>query len=548
MFYSKKETKNQIYRTAMYLRLSREDGDKSESDSIANQRALINEYLKTQPNLCCVDEFVDDGYSGANFQRPAFSRMVEDLKSGAVNCIVLKDLSRFGRNYIEVGRYLEQIFPMLGVRVIAINDGYDSADKATSHDAIMLPIKNLMNDIYCRDISVKIKSQLDTKRKRGEFVGNFAMYGYIRDPKDRGKLLIDTYSSQIVRQIFSWKLNGINEQRIADRLNAMGVLSPLEYKKQQGVPISENFKKKEKALWSYQAISRILKNETYTGTMVQGKTRKADHRSGRVIPLSPDQWIRKENTHDAIVDKQCFELVQELMKMDTRSCVGQGMVGLFSGLIECADCHSPMIAKFNRVGDKEYRYYICGGYKKKRRCSTHIVSYKKVYDVILQTLQAQIFLTEDIKRLLDQSKKTPQRKIIFSVWEQQRSDFQDQLSYYKSIKEKLFEDYAEDLLTKAEYLEYSQLYATKTEQTEKAIRELDQKIRSSERSVSDHSWMNSFIKHRNITELDRRCVVEMIKKIQIDSLGGVHVTFRFEERLNEALKEISQEEQKYAQR
>lgn len=415
MLFSKQEANNQIYRAAMYLRLSREDGDKSESDSIANQRALIHEYLKTQPNLCCVDEFVDDGYSGVNFQRPAFSRMYEDLKSGAVNCIVMKDLSRFGRNYIDVGRYLEQIFPTLGVRVIAINDGYDSTNKTQSHDAIMLPIKNLMNDIYCRDISVKIKSQLDTKRKRGEFIGNFAVYGYVRDPKDRGKLMIDEDAAEIVQQIFSWKLNGINEQRIAHRLNNMGVLSPLEYKKQQGYAISENFKKNETAQWTYQAVSRILKNEMYTGTMVQGKTRKADHRSGRVLPVSSNQWIRKENTHEAIIDKERFELVQELLKLDTRSSPDNCGVKLFAGLIECADCHSPMIAKVNRVGDKEYLYFICGGYKKDRSCTTHNISYKKVYDVVLKALQTQISLVEDIQRLLEQAKNTSSRKIVFSV-------------------------------------------------------------------------------------------------------------------------------------
>lgn len=547
MLFSKQEANNQIYRTAMYLRLSREDGDKSESDSIANQRALIHEYLKTQPNLCCVDEFVDDGCSGVNFERPAFSRMYEDLKNGAVNCIVMKDLSRFGRNYIDVGRYLEQIFPTLGVRVIAINDGYDSANKTQSHDAIMLPIKNLMNDIYCCDISIKIKSQLDTKRKRGEFIGNFAVYGYVRNPNDRGKLIIDEEAAEIVQQIFSLKLNGTNEQRIADRLNNMGVLSPLEYKKQQGYAISENFKKNDMAKWSYQAVSRILKNEMYTGTMVQGKTRKADHRSGQVVPVSSNQWIRKESTHEAIIDKERFELVQELLKLDTRSSPDTNGVKLFAGLIECADCHSPMIAKINHVGDKEYLYFICGGYKKDRSCTTHNISYKKVYDVTLKALQTQIFLIEDIQRLLEQAKNAPSRKIVFSVWERQRINLENRLQHYKKIKEKLYEDYVEELLTKDEYLEYSQLYGSKTEETEKLLRELEQKVRDSEKSDSDDQWMNTFIKHRNITELDRLCVVEMIKKIQVDDHGGIHITFRFEDQISAILGEISQEEQIHAE-
>lgn len=547
MLFSKQEARKQIYRTAMYLRLSREDGDKGESDSIANQRALIREFLKTQPNLCCVDEFVDDGYSGVNFERPAFLRMYEDLKNGAVNCIVMKDLSRFGRNYIDVGRYLEQIFPSLGVRVIAINDGYDSANKAQSHDAIMLPIKNLMNDIYCRDISVKIKSQLDTKRRLGEFIGNFAVYGYMRDPNDRGKLIIDREASNIVRQIFSWKLNGINEQKIADMLNSRGVLSPLEYKKQQGYKISENFKKNETAQWTYRAVSRILKNEMYTGTMVQGKTRKSDHRSSRIISVSSDQWIRKENTHEAIIEKERFELVQEVLKMDTRSSPDTSGVKLFSGLIECADCHSPMIAKINHVSGKEYQYFICGGYKKDRSCTTHNIGYKKVYDAVLKALQTQISLVEGIRRLLEQSKNMPSHKIVLSVWERQRIDLENQLQHYKKIKEKLYEDYAEELLTKDEYLEYSQIYGNKSEETERMLRELKQKTRDSERSDSDDKWINTFVKYRNITELDRLCIVEMIKKIQIADHGGIHITFRFEDQVSAILSEISQEEQIYAE-
>lgn len=547
MLFSKQETKSQIYRTAMYLRLSREGGDKSESDSIANQRALIREYLKVQPNLCCVDEFVDDGYSGANFQRPAFSRMYEDLKSGAVNCIVLKDLSRFGRNYIEVGRYLEQIFPSLGVRVIAINDGYDSANNAQSHDAIMLPIKNLMNDIYCRDISVKIKSQLDTKRRRGEFVGNFAVYGYMRDPKDRGKLVIDEVAAETVRRIFTWKLHGVNEQKIADQLNKMGTPSPLEYKKQQGYAISENFKKNETAQWSYQAVSRILKNEMYTGTMVQGKTRKADYRSERVISVSCDQWMRKENTHEAIVEKEQFELVQELLKLDTRSSPDENGVKLFSGLIECADCHSPMVAKLNRVGDKEYLYFICGGYKKDRRCTTHNIRYQKVYDAVLGALQVQISLVEDVQNLMEQVKNTPSHKITFSVWERQRINLENQLSHDRKIKEKLYEDYTSELLTKDEYLEYSQLYGGKIEETEKLLREAERKIREAEHSDEENRWMDTFAQHRNITELDRLCVVELIRKIEIDKSGGIVITFRFEDQISAVMNELTEEEKRYAE-
>lgn len=214
------------YRTALYLRLSREDGDKTESDSIANQRTLLEAYAADHPELCIVDEFVDDGYSGSNFERPAFQRLFRELEQGTINCVLVKDLSRFGRNYIEVGRYLERIFPVMRVRLIAVTDNYDSQSAWKTSDSIMVPMRNLLNDAYCRDISVKIKSQLAVKRKRGDFVGSFATYGYQKDPSNHSKLIVDELAAENVQSIFRWKISGMSNQGIADRLNAGKVPSP----------------------------------------------------------------------------------------------------------------------------------------------------------------------------------------------------------------------------------------------------------------------------------------------------------------------------------
>lgn len=195
------------YRTALYLRLSREDGDKTESDSVANQRTLLEAYAADHPELCIVDEFVDDGYSGSNFERPAFQNLFRELEQGTINCVLVKDLSRFGRNYIEVGRYLERIFPVMRVRLIAVTDNYDSQSAWKTSDSIMVPMRNLLNDAYCRDISVKIKSQLAVKRKRGDFVGSFATYGYQKDPGNHTKLIVDELAAETVQDIFRWKIN-----------------------------------------------------------------------------------------------------------------------------------------------------------------------------------------------------------------------------------------------------------------------------------------------------------------------------------------------------
>ena len=210
---------NGQYRCAVYLRLSRSDGDQQESNSIKNQRALLNDYLGKHPELHKVDEYVDDGYSGTNFERPDFKRMIQDIENRKINCIIVKDLSRFGRNYIETGRYLERIFPFMGVRFIAINDHYDSAEENDDKGRILIPFNNLINDTYCRDISMRVRSHLDVKRKEGQFIGSFAGYGYQKDPKDKNHLIIDEYAAGIVQEIFKQKLNGMSSQRIASHLN-----------------------------------------------------------------------------------------------------------------------------------------------------------------------------------------------------------------------------------------------------------------------------------------------------------------------------------------
>ena len=225
---------NGQYRCAAYLRLSRSDGDQQESNSIKNQRALLNDYLGKHPELHKVDEYVDDGYSGTNFERPDFKRMMQDIENRKINCIIVKDLSRFGRNYIETGRYLERIFPFMGVRFIAINDHYDSAEENDDKGRILIPFNNLINDTYCRDISMRVRSHLDVKRKEGQFIGSFAGYGYQKDPKDKNHLIIDEYAAGIVQEIFKLKLNGMSAQHIANHLNELGVLPPNEYKRASG--------------------------------------------------------------------------------------------------------------------------------------------------------------------------------------------------------------------------------------------------------------------------------------------------------------------------
>lgn len=256
--------------------------------------------------------------------------MMENIKKGIVDCIVVKDLFRFGREYIDSGRYLECLFPALGVRFIAINDNYDSLDRKDPSDEIMLPFKNLMNDAYCRDISIKIRSHLEVKRRKGEFTGAFVPYGYKKDACNKNKIVTDPFAAGVVKDIFRFKLHGFSNDAIAAKLNAQGILSPMEYKNAQGSHYQTSFKVKEKALWSPVTVKRILENEVYIGTLVQGKQTTPNHKVKKTVVKPESEWVRIPKNHEVVVFDRDFVLVQKLLGLDTRISPGQEEVSLLA--------------------------------------------------------------------------------------------------------------------------------------------------------------------------------------------------------------------------
>ena len=286
-----------LFNVAVYIRLSREDGDKEESDSVGNQRRLLTEYIAKKEEFILYDIYIDDGYSGTNFNRPDFQRMITDIEEGKVNCVIVKDLSRFGRDYIDTGRYLERYFPEVGVRFISVTDGIDSMKQ--TYD-MLLPIKNIFNEQYARDISKKIQSTMKSKQKAGEFIGAFTSYGYKKSPVNKNKLVIDDYAASVVRRIFSLYIHGFGKQKIAKILNEEGILSPVEYKKFN----CDNYRNAKclgsTTYWSYSAVNSILHRQMYVGNMVQG-TKHQSMRS-RQKKMPKEDWIIVENTHEPIID------------------------------------------------------------------------------------------------------------------------------------------------------------------------------------------------------------------------------------------------------
>ncbi len=534
MFSSKEK-----YKACIYTRLSKDDGDKPESDSIGNQKALIRDFIKNHPEIEVVSEKADDGYSGVNFERPGFKEMMDEIRAGQVDCVIVKDLSRFGRNYIEAGNYIERVFPFIGVRFIAINDSYDSKDQNQS-DSLIIPFKNLINDAYCKDISVKIRTQLDIKRKKGEFIGAFAVYGYLKDSEDHNKLVVDTFASEVVRAIFRWKLEGLSQGDIAERLNAQGVLCPMEYKLSLGMKVQTNFRANRKAVWSWSSVSRILTNEIYTGVLVQGKVSTPNYKVKKFMKKDESEWIRVEQSHEAIIDEDTFRVTQELLKKDVRRGPERGRVYPLSGYLVCADCGQNMIRKSAVSGGKKYFYYVCSGHKARNDCKPHSIREEELFDGVLTAMQGHVKVVADLKRMMETLESLPEDQRNVVNYDVQIVKLKEDVERNQGFKMKLYDNLQDGLINQDEYFMFKKTYSEKIAEAEKAIRHLEQEREDAvSRNASEQSWTEVFLKYRNLTEIDRKAVVDLIEEICIYDDKRIVVKFRYMPDFEKTLKMVS---------
>lgn len=540
---------SKTYLCGGYLRLSKEDDDiaKSEtlqSNSIENQKEYIEDYQQSKPEIRVVDFYIDDGYSGVNFDRPDFQRMLQDIKDKKINCVIVKDLSRLGRNYIEVGKYIERLFPFLGVRFIAINDNFDSADDAALSNNIIVPFKNLINDAYCRDISIKIRSHLEVKRKRGEFIGAFPVYGYMRG-EDKNKLIVDPCAAEIVKEIFAMKMEGMSQQAIADELNRLGVLSPAEYKKEQGSGYKTVFQTHSRAKWTAVAVLRVLTNEVYMGTLIQGKESTPNYKV-RVREKKPkEEWIRVENAHEAIISRTDFELISDILQKDTRVSTGKSAVSVYSGYLVCADCGCSMVRKKVRSGSLEYVYYVCSGNKKdKDICSSHRISENTLNMAITKTLQLHLKqlgdLQESIRYIRETSGNSDKIKKLVLQSEKRKEDIEK----YNRLKLECYEDYKKELITQDEYMLFKKELDNRIEEIQRAITELGKKKRMLlDGGYEKESLLEKFLTSKEI-ELKRSILVRFISRIYVYEDHRIEIIFRYQDEIRQLLgivEEIKQE-------
>ncbi|MCD8013290.1 MAG: recombinase family protein [Lachnospiraceae bacterium] len=533
-----KKGRNRKEDAALYLRLSAEDGDKAESNSIGGQRALLTEFVAKTPGMEIAGEYVDDGYTGTNFDRPGFTRMMEDAKRGKISCILVKDLSRLGRNYIETGRYVDRIFPFMDIRFIAVNDNYDSADEEDTADNVIVPFKNLINDAYCKDISQKVRSQLDVKRRTGQFIGSFAAFGYKKDEKDHNHLVVDEYAAEVIRDIYRCRMRGMSCQRIADKLNAEEIPSPFEYKRMQGLNFNSGYKSSGKAKWGAVQVKRILTNESYLGTMVQGKNRKINYKVKRSEAVDEEDWIRVEGTHDAIIDREVFDMVQVLLDMDTRCSPDSETVRPLAGLVVCGDCGENMVRRMTKKKNKTYYYLHCSTYITRRGCTSHLVNEEKLYTAVFEQLKRHVAAVIALDDMVKKLGRIPDRQYRARATDQQIAVLDAEIDRYVKLRRQIYEDMAAGVVTPEDYEEFSKSF---TEKAEAARRSKERLLERRAQILTEGriAWADVFRRYRDMEELTRQAAVSLIDKVIVYSKDRIEVRFRFQEEMEETLQAVS---------
>ncbi len=524
------------YMAAVYLRLSKEDEDlreikdKKESNSIANQKALILKTLESMPDVTLYDIYIDDGFTGLNFERPNFQRMCEDIYNGRVNMVIVKDLSRLGRDYIDSGRYVKKIFPSYHVRFVSVLDHFDSLTATQSDVNLLIPVKNFVNDNYSRDISGKVRSHQEVMRENGLYVGSHVAYGYKKLETDRNRIIPDEYAADIVRKIFDWKLKGLSSASIADKLNGLGVAAPSEYKRQLGGNYKSGFQKNRKAKWSAVAINRILRNKIYIGVLEQGKREKVNYKLNKVVEKPETEWAVKENTHEAIISKADFENVAKLLNLDTRKSPEEETLFMLSGLMFCGECGRSMVRRCNRYKDKQSVYYICATYNKGKGCSRHSIAQSVIEDILLDTIKRHI---EHVARLEELLNTIRDREVNYDdivANDREILAKYKELDQCKKVEMSLHRDLAAGIISIKEYEQFKNNFAHKSAEIEETIRKLQQEIETVfEEGLFADEWIDTFTKTGNITSLDRSIVLSLVEKITVYEENRIEITFKYQD-------------------
>lgn len=503
---------------ALYMRLSREDDKGIESTSIETQRKILRDYAHANGFLI-YDEYVDDGYTGTNLDRPAFNRMLKDIEAGKINTIITKDISRLGRNSGRISILLDEYFPNHRVRYISVSENYDSAERSSA-SSILMPVHNFVNELYAADISMKIHAAFDIKMKEGEYIGAFAPYGYRKDPANKNHLLIDEPSAAVVRRIFALARTGHSPSQIAAMLNADHILTPSLYRYQVHPHLDpKSFRGSE--YWKGAAVSKLLRSETYLGHTVQGKTFKPSFKSKEVRNLPKNEWIVVHNTHEAIVDEETWQVVRKRMQSRTRKR-DKGFVNIFSGIAKCADCGKNMSTTGTRKKGEQANL-TCGGYKQGGTsvCTGHTINYNVLYQTVLKVLREQINLTEKEKgQILREMLKEAEK-----YDDSETKAVQKRLSAVNMKLERLFDDKYSGSIGSEQFEALRKRYTEEKTELEKrlsSVKSLPLTQNSADEATRRHKLFRALIdEYSNLQVLSAELLFSLINRI--DVYQGVYI-------------------------
>lgn len=527
--------------TGIYVRLSIENSGKDDDgDSIENQTSICKEYVEEHPDLKLYDIYEDNGKKGTNFDRPEFNRLMDDIRAGKVKCVLVKDLSRFGRDYIEAGEYLEKIFPFLGVRFISITDGYDSLTAGDAEGALMIPLKNMINDVYAKDISRKIITSFRARQEKGEYLPAFPPYGYVKSKTKAYRYEVDEDVAPYVRMIFEWKAAGVSHSEICKRLNDMGAVTPARRKVELGIWHAEKYKH---TIWHGRTIIDIMKNATYTGTLVYGRMPKSLYQGIKCHRAKPDEWRCIPDAHEAIVSQELFDKVQKIF--DERSArmqkkwaeskqVRDKIVNLFVKRIYCGDCGKRMrfVKGNNALRDKNFYYtnYVCGGYLDSgyRNCTRHSIRYQDVVDAVFAAMQVQMEYALNQEKMMQKLRGTAKERNLIDQYVAKVNYLTQELKKVNSRREGLFESFAEGILDEADYQYAKKSYDEEYASLEKQLSEAKSRKKELDGVLTaNNEWLQAMHKVEDATELDQDLVNALVKKVLIYEDNRVEVEFKF---------------------
>lgn len=532
---------DKVYRAGLYARISVETERKREADTIGNQLQLLKDYVSEHSDLTVFDIYSDDDISGTDFIRPEFSRMMNDLRDGKIDCIIVKDLSRLGRNYLESGEYIEMVFPFFGCRFISVTDRFDTKYQQAD---ISVQLKNMANEMYAKDISRKICSTMRTIQEQGKFAGSRAPYGYRLDPADKHHLIIDEETAPIVKQLFELLAEGNTVHFVATTMNANGIPSPGRLLYERGIASTDHFKNSK---WYMQTVRRILQDEIYLGWMVSGKFRSTYHSTGKKgsQPVPREEWIVTKGTHEPIVTEELFNKVQEyFVRMKEEH--GQTAVynskskkaSIFKGHLRCGECGQAMFLRNKHSHGKVTAWYYCALHENYNSsyCVKKAVKKQDVEDIALKLIRTQIKLFTDAREMIIALNKKESSKTKHRIYSDQIRNVKKQIERYMSLKASLYEDFANGVLSQSDYISMGQEYAQKADELRIFLAELEKEAQKySQTYAMNGSWAQIIEQYQNAETLTEEMIDAFIDEMILYNNGHVEVKFRFKDELDEVI-------------